>query len=212
MQFEDNTLTTIPHLLYLIKTQSASDSLSALHLKHMHQTPNCMNILLETLQTIDPKKLIIFDVKVDAAKYLYSHNKQLQIAASVAHPYDIKRYNNAVGGTLMTIEDLIANKNIFTWAWLDEWDLTDKDNGIKSLYNKETFNRLRDQQIKIALVTPELHATSPGLVGNEAHQDAQNQERLSARFTRIINLQPDAICTDHPDYIYSLINRRTNCK
>jgi hypothetical protein len=81
----------------------------------------------------------------------------------------------------------------------------DKDNGTKLLYTKEVFNKLREANIKIGLVTPELHATSPNLLGGESHQDASSQERLFTRIKEIIKLEPDAICTDYPDLVRQLI-------
>ena len=137
-------------------------------------------------------------------KYLKERNPKLHLASSVSHQYDIERYNGVVGGTLITIEEAIENKDLFDWVWLDEWDLTDKDGGVKSLYNKENFELLRKNNLKIALVTPELHATSPGLLGGESHQDAKDHQTLVKRLHEIITLKPDAICTDWPDLVTSL--------
>lgn len=154
---------------------------------------------------VDPSKIILFDLKPESAQYIQENTKKhFELAASVAHPYDIDRYNTAVGETLMTVENLLLNP-VFTWAWLDEWDRADKNGGIKSLYSSDIFKKLKDAGIKIAVVSPELHATSPGLLGGESHPDAQNRETLNQRLSEIIKLEPDAVCTDYPDYVQSLL-------
>ena len=100
----------------------------------------------------------------------------------------------------------VAYKNIFDWAWLDEWDRTDKNNSIKTLYNAKNFAVLKKYKFKIALVTPELHSTSPDLLGGESHQDAADHNLLFTRIKKIIKLNPDAICTDYPDRVKALIS------
>ena len=205
MNLDQAHLTTLTKLLELIEKKSVKGSLSALHLKHQSQTPEKINQILTALKKINHNKFIIFDVTIESAKYIKNKAPKIQIAGSVSHHYDICRYNSAVGGTLLTLEELIANKKLFSWTWLDEWDRTDKGRKTKSLYNKKTFDKLRKEKIKIALVTPELHATSPGLLGGESHPDAQNRKKLNKRLAEIVALQPDAICTDYPDYISQLI-------
>jgi hypothetical protein len=191
--------------------------LSALHLKYIWQKSEYLNKLLIELEKIDTERLIIFDVTVKTAQYMKEINNKLHIAPSVSHPYDIERYNNAVGGTLMTIEEVIQNKNLFDWVWLDEWDRslpygsdssTRAKHGTgqsKTLYNKENFNLLQKSGFRIALVTPELHATSPGLLGGETHEDARDHESLVKRIKEITALIPDAVCTDWPDLVRSMI-------
>jgi hypothetical protein len=122
----------------------------------------------------------------------------------VAHPYDIERYNQCVLGTLLSLEKVLSHKDLFSWVWLDEWDLADKDGGQKQFYTAEVFETLKDQGLKIALVTPELHGTSPGLLGGEAHPDA-DKSRLFGRIQETINLQPDALCTDYPEEVRQMI-------
>ena len=200
-------LTTLPKLLELIDKKSSKESLSALHLKHGGQTPEKIDQILFALEKINPNKFIIFDTTIESAKYIKNKNPKIQIAGSVSHPYDILRYNKVVGGTLLTIEQLISNKNLFSWAWLDEWDRTDQNGKTKSLYNEETFDKLRKEKIKIALVTPELHATSPGLLGGESHPDARDRETLNKRLVEIIVLKPDAVCTDYPDNVSQIVAR-----
>ncbi|OHB07968.1 MAG: hypothetical protein A2W64_00880 [Candidatus Zambryskibacteria bacterium RIFCSPLOWO2_02_39_10] len=195
-------LISFSDLLSLI--MNSKSPLSALHLKHTWQKSEYLDKFLIEMEKVDTERLIVFDVKIETAKYLKERNPKLHLASSVSHQYDIERYNGVVGGTLITIEEAIENKDLFDWVWLDEWDLTDKDGGVKSLYNKENFELLRKNNLKIALVTPELHATSPGLLGGESHQDAKDHQTLVKRLHEIITLKPDAICTDWPDLVTSL--------
>ncbi len=177
--------------------------LHAVHFKGGFQEQSHTASLLEHIEKYPglAGKLLMFDVKPEVAKQIRSKIPQIKLAPSVAHPYDIERYNNAVLGTLISVEDAIKYKQegLYDWVWLDEWDLTDRDGGVKKLYTQETLNVLHGAGYKIALVTPELHGTSPGLLGGEAHPDAKPQERLFSRIREIIALQPDAICTDYPE-------------
>lgn len=178
----------------------------ALHFKGGYQNNVCCDIFIKHMQPfLDINaQVIIFDTSVHAAKYLKQKMPPLNLAASVAHPFDIERFQTATKGTLISLETLLQQPNLFNWAWLDEWDLMDKraDGTInrrgKKLYTEETFNTLRNNGFKIALVTPELHGTSPGLLGGEAHPHASTKERLFERIQEILALKPDAVCTDHP--------------
>jgi len=185
---------------------SNTNSISALHLKGGFQEPEFLDILLDYLQNAGKilSRIVIFDVKVETAKYLKAKLPELNLAPSVAHPYDIKRYNQATKGTLLSAEETIANKDLFSWVWLDEWDLADENGRTKKFYTAETFDIFRKNGLKIALVTPELHGSSPGLLGGEAHPDAA-KERLFNRVQEIINLKPDALCTDYPKEVKKLI-------
>lgn len=199
---------TFDELLQLI--DKSNSKINALHLKGKFQDSITLNKLVNTLshypQLLD--RIVIFDAKPETARYLReklatlvnNNQSKIHIAPSVAHPYDIARYNDAVKGTLTSIEDAMHYKQVdlYDWVWLDEWDLADKDNGHKTLYNAHTFGKLKQAGYKIALVTPELHGTSPGLLGGEAHEDASTKERLFARIKEIIALEPDGICTDYP--------------
>lgn len=194
-------------LLEMIGKNKENRSINAIHIKSKLQQKETMKKFCEEMRDASTNQFVLFDLTVESARYLKTLNSALGLAPSVAHPYDIERYNTAVGGTLLPIEKAIENKDIFTWVWLDEWDRTDQNAGTKSLYNKETFDRLREAGFKIALVTPELHATSPNLLGGEAHQDAATQNALEERFDEIVALQPDAICTDYPEKIKDLIKK-----
>lgn len=202
--FGRENLITLPDLLEMIQNKSSTNSISAFHIKSQHQSPEKLDLIIQSLEVVDPSKIILFDLKPESAQYIKENSKKhFEFAASVAHSYDIERYNTVVGETLLTIEELLNNP-VFTWAWLDEWDRTDK-NGAKSLYTSDTCKKLKDAGMKIAIVSPELHATSPGLLGGESHPDAQNRETLTARLNQIISLNPDAVCTDYPDYVQSLL-------
>ncbi|MDO8591179.1 MAG: glycerophosphodiester phosphodiesterase family protein [bacterium] len=204
MDIRGSHLASFKELLQMMTDNPSNPSINAIHIKSKLQETEYLNKIAEEFRGADAERFIFFDLKPEAARELKEKNPALHLAASLSHPYDIERYNSAVGGTLLPIEEVIKNRDIYDWVWLDEWDRTDKDGGTKSLYNKETFERLRSTGFKIALVTPELHATSPGLLGGEAHQDAATKAVLERRFKEIVALHPDAICTDHPDKVKSL--------
>lgn len=208
LRFPDgSSLATVPNLLEMIVKKQASEALSALHLKWFWQTPKYIDVVLRAIKEsgVKPNQLIIFDIKIDTARYIHEKMPELRLSASVSHPYDIKRYNYAVGGTLISLNDLLANRKIFWGAWLDEWDRIDEAGGDKTLYSTETFEVLRSNGFDVNLVTPELHATSPSLSGGEAHQDGIDRGRLLKRFHEIIALRPDGICTDHPALLQGLV-------
>lgn len=191
----------IPTLAEVLELIAESPStINAMHLKGKYQTSENMDALVEELKNHPKsvKKLLVFDLKPESAKYLKSKIKGLHMAPSVSHPYDIERYGSVVGSTLFSVEEVLGMRDLFDWVWLDEWDTKDR-NGEKRLYTAETFDTLRSAGYKISLVTPELHGTSPGLYGGESHKDAKNQETLFRSIERIIQLQPDAICTDYPE-------------
>ena len=196
-------LSSLRELLVIIDKYS-DERLSAVHVKSEFQKKDFLDILLDDIDHIDPTKFIFFDLKPESADYLKSKNKLIQLAASVSHPYDIKRFNRYVGGTLISLDDIINYNNLFDWAWLDEWDRTDEI-GSKSMYNSQNFSLLRDHGFKIALVTPELHRNSPGLLAKECHQDAGDIDKLFSRVGQILKFEPEAICTDYPDRLQSMV-------
>jgi hypothetical protein len=206
MSFDGCRLTELPALLGLIHNKQSKDRLSAIHLKYGSQEPATLDLILRFLETADPARFIVFDVKIETARYLKQRNPSLRLAPSVSHPYDIERYNGATGGTLYAIGDILPLRDLFDWVWLDEWDLSDVHGRAKSLYNKATFGALRKAGFNVALVSPELHASSPGLLGGEAHPDAANRTALIAAIKNILALSPDLICTDYPDLVRGLEN------
>lgn len=196
----------LDEILCLIENNKAN--LHAMHLKGKFQNKESVDLLLNAMKKYPDaiKKIVIFDIKPEIAKYIKSKNKEIKLAPSVAHEYDIKRYNSFVSGTLISVEDAIKYKKegLYDWAWLDEWDTIDENGNEKKIYTKEVFDSLRNEGYKIALVTPELHGTSPGLLGGEAHKDAKNKEVLFDRIKEIISLNPDAVCTDYPEEVLEM--------
>lgn len=179
--------------------------LLAVHLKYQSQSTKVMNVLVEKITKGLEDKFIIFDLKLRSAVYLKERNSNLHLAASVAHPFDIQRYGNCVGGTLFSVEEVVKHRDLFDWVWLDEWDVTDEGGGKKTLYNEGVFQRLRRFGFKIALASPELHGTSPGLLGGETHPDASSPSILRSRMVEIAKLQPDIVCTDFPDMFFEVV-------
>lgn len=192
---------TLDEVFSLIR--SLSSTMNALHLKGKFQEKKYLDQLITKLNEYSDifDRLLIFDAKPETARYLKQVLSQLHIAPSVAHLYDIQRFNTAVLGTLISVDDALLYKKeaLYDWVWLDEWDRTDENGNDKTLYNENTFKKLKDVGYKISLVTPELHGTSPGLLGGEAHPDAKDKEILFKRIEIIISLKPDAICTDYPE-------------
>jgi Glycerophosphoryl diester phosphodiesterase family len=192
---------TFDELMELIG--NSGSKINALHLKGKFQTKEYLDRLADSLYKYENlwDRIVIFDAKPETAKYLQEKGLKTHYAPSVAHPFDIERYNGAVSGTLISVEDAVKYKQqgLYDWVWLDEWDRTEKDGKDKTLYNKEIFEQLKNVGYKISLVTPELHGTSPGLLGGEAHPDAKDKNTLFARIQEIIALEPDAICTDYPE-------------
>lgn len=205
MNIENSHFISLNDLLDLIKNISRPNTISALHLKSSLQNKKTLDLLIKELKNKDLSKIIIFDILKDTAAYLKEKLKNIKLAPSVAHIYDIERYNHAVGDTLWNIEDVIKDKDLFYAVWLDEWDTLDKNNSNKIFYNQEIFNICRENNLKIFIVSPELHSHSPGLYANESHKDAENSEVLINRIKNIISLNPDAICTDYPDTIKELL-------
>lgn len=199
---------TIPTLDELFLEINKSDSIQALHMKHSLQEEETFELFIEFLKKHQDilKKIVFFDVRIETAKKLKKIFPNILLAPSVVHHYDKKRYNEAVGKTLYTFDEIEQHKELFSWVWLDEWDLSD-EKGTKSLYNKETFSRCQKLNLKIALVTPELHKSSPGLLGKEAHPDAKNKTDLFKRIKKIIDLKPDALCTDYPEAVKEMIKK-----
>jgi glycerophosphoryl diester phosphodiesterase len=193
-------LCSLDCLLKLI--ENSKSKINAVHLKGKFQDDKKkLDILISSLKSsrhiLD--RLLVFDVTVKTARYLKKSLPELNLAPSVSHQYDIQRYGHCINDTLLPAEEVIANKKLFGWVWLDEWDLAGLNDTTKKLYTREIFNQFRKEGLKIALVTPELHGTSPGLLGGEAHPDAENEERLFGRIKEILDLEPGAVCTDYPE-------------
>lgn len=197
LKINNNTFCTWEQLIKLI--EKYNPKLIALHFKGELQSEKNIKKLIKNIQN-NPKiiqKILIFDLKIKTAKTIKKEIPTINLALSIAHPFDIKRFNTYTKKTLYPISTAIKNKNIFNWVWLDEWDRSNENNTKKSLYNKKIFKLLKKNSIKIALVTPELHSTSPGLYANEKHQDNSTPKKYKKRLEEIIKLKPDAICTDN---------------
>lgn len=193
----------------------AGRGISALHLKsHCHEP----SILANILDAIEPKldsligRLLIFDATPRVAKQITQRLPGLDIAASVAHSFDILRYGAAAGGTLLTCNQALDHSDIYSWAWFDEWDTLDVGNGQKTFVNCESVDLFKNSGFKVAVVSPELHAASPALLGGEAHNDGVEQNRLLSRWRQFHQLGIDALCTDHASWISKKLDSliRTN--
>lgn len=197
---------TLGMVMTLIKENRAM--INAMHLKSRLQTPEALRIIVEELSKYKNifDKFIVFDVKPNTARLLKNKFPQLRLAPSIAHPYDIERYNDSIGGTLMTIDDAVSLKKegVIDGVWGDEWDTKDENGKIKRFYTKENFDRLHKAGLFIALVTPELHGTSPGLYGGESHSDSKDLETLFKRIKDIKDVGADYFCTDYPEEVSKL--------
>ena len=204
LKIKNNTICFFEDIMEIINNSKAR--YNALHFKGHLQTEKNISILINKLNKhkIIKDKLIIFDIKIETAKVLKSAIATINLAPSVAHDFDIKRYNNCVDFTLLTVTQALQHKALYNWVWLDEWDRIN-EKGTKTFYSKRTFNTFKNADFKIALVTPELHATSPALAGGETHADALTKKRLIKRMQQIIQLEPNVICTDYPDALTNLL-------
>lgn len=202
---EELSLCSLEQLFHLILKYRVKNS--AMHLKGIYQNPEMVERLIGTVQRYAEivDYLFIFDVKVETAKKLKHSLPNLSLGASISHPFDIERYSFCTEQTLLTLEEATTHRELYEWVWLDEWDLSDRDGQIKKFYTSQLFTQARQAGFKISVVTPELHASSPGLLGGESHPDAA-VDRLFSRIEEIISLQPDAICSDYPQQVSSLCN------
>lgn len=206
LKTHNSTFLSLSQLLEMIERSDIKSH--ALHLKYPWQSKARVEILISYIRRFPAShsKLIIFDIRPDIASLLKQELSDIRLAASVSHPYDIKRYNSVVGGTLISIHEFIRYQNLYDLAWLDEWDLVSENKSTKAFYTESIFQELRKIEKGIALVTPELHATSPGLLGGEVHADGISKDKLFKRIEEILLLKPDLICTDYPKKVKELIN------
>jgi len=195
---KNNPICGFDSLLDLISRYPKTQN--ALHLKGKFQTEPYLRLLMDKLHGHDLENILVFDVLPKTAKILRHEFPVLAIAPSVSHPFDIKRFNKYTGGTLVTIGEVLTHKDVYSWVWLDEWDLKD-ESGEKDFINSEVLAIFKDNGLKIGLVTPELHGTSPGFLGGESHEDAISQETLFDRISMIVKLAPEIVCTDYASKI-----------
>lgn len=197
---------TFDEVMDLIR--KSDSTVNALHLKARFQTSETLERIMEALSKHSDifGKLLIFDVKPETAKVLKGKFSTLRLAPSVAHPYDIFRYNNSIGNTLIIVEQALALKSewLIDGAWGDEWDAQGKNRTIKKLYTPEFFEKLHNAGLFAAVVTPELHGTSPGSCGGESHPDSKDLPTLMERIKQIKNAGADYFCTDYPEEVSRL--------
>lgn len=206
IKLDNGRIPSLDDALALIRKYQGQ--MNSMHLKARCQTPEILDKILNTLSSYQDvlQKLIIFDVLPGTARYLKQKNPELRLAPSVADAYDIQRYNSAVGGTLLSIDEVLALKRdkVIDGVWGDEWDRIGENGKDKKFYTKENFDRLKNAGLFIVLVTPELHATSPGLYGGESHADARDKNALMQRIKEIMEAGADYVCTDFPEEVAQL--------
>jgi hypothetical protein len=195
-------LCNLDELLNLLVNKGKT--VSALHLKHNSQD---IETLIKLTNSLDPyierlaDNFIIFDASPVAARYLKNKFPNLNLAASVSHAYDIARFGKFTRGTLLSPNEAINYRSLYSWVWLDEWDRIGPNNSSKSLVNSETIKRFRGHDFKIAAVSPELHATSSALLGHELHEIGNNPEQLKQCWREWFDFNLDALCTDHGSWL-----------
>jgi len=210
-RFVRGRLGTLEEVLALIAELGSEAAPSAMHLKGERQSEEQLDSLCAVLERHPGSlaKLFAFDVSRQAALRLRARLPALRLAPSVSHAHDVARYNACVHGTLWTLEQALAGaaEGLFSWAWVDEWDLAAVGGGRKEppFAAEHTFRALRAAGLRVGMVTPELHASSPGLLGGEAHEDAASRDALFARVRALLATGlVDALCTDYPDEVRAL--------
>ncbi len=206
ISLQNGRIPTLDEIMTLIHNSKSTNN--ALHLKARFQNPNTLERIINALKKHKDilDRLIVFDVKEETARILKETYPQLRLAPSVAHPFDISRYTGSVGGTLMTIDDAIRLKQqgLIDGVWGDEWDTIGENGVMKQFYTPENFEQLHAAGLFIAVVTPELHGTSPGLYGGESHADAKDTKTLFARIQQIREAGADYFCTNYPEEVAQL--------
>jgi glycerophosphoryl diester phosphodiesterase len=209
IQANGGRLCDLDELLDLLTYEATS--ISALHLKYQCQTPQILDLFSGRLQPFMRRlegKLMVFDARPESAARLKEHIPELSIAASVSHPYDVERYGAVTGHTLLTADQAISHSSLYNWVWLDEWDRLDSKCSKKTLVTVELVQGLRSAGFKVAVVSPELHSTSPSLLGSESHEDAASVESLKFRLSSWGYMQLEVICTDHASAMGSLFKSK----
>lgn len=203
---KNGRIPTLDEVMNLIR--QSSGNISAMHLKSRFQESNTLGIIVEALKKYKDvfPRFLVFDVKPNTAKILKQQFPDLRLAPSVAHQFDIDRYNKIVGGTLITIKEAIELKKegVIDGVWGDEWDTRGADGTNKVFYTEQNFELLHQAGLFIALVTPELHGSSPGLLGGESHSDAKDHNLLMERIAQIKLAGADFFCTDFPEEVSRL--------
>jgi glycerophosphoryl diester phosphodiesterase len=194
-------LCELTELLELLTVDGAG--LAALHVKHACQTDAVLDALTQNLRPALQalgERLLLFDLLPHSAARLRRTLPEARLGASVAHDFDVERFGTATGNTLLTLERFWGCRELYDWAWLDEWDRVDRAGGRKKFVTGDTIRRLRDGGFAVAAVSAELHAMSPGILTTEAHEDASSPAKLLTRWTDWVEAEIDAICTDHASW------------
>lgn len=206
----ERSLMGLESLLDLIAAKG--QALSAMHLKSHVQNQKSLDVIIPLLKERQEglkDRLLLFDVRPDIAAVLKRRLPLLQLAASIVHPFDQARYNKVTGNTLITMDEFFSVSDRYDWAWMDEWDLQDKNGKTKSLINAENITRLKAAGFGVAVVSPELHATSPGLLGGEAHEVGKDSTRLKEWWIQCFPLGIDLLCSDHCSWVNENLKKRT---
>ena len=190
----------IEEIFHLVSRYSKRNEFSALHVKARFQTQPFLDALIKIFASHAwiADRVFLFDLTPAAARYIRNKLPKISLFASVAHRFDVARFSSCVGWTLLWLDEFLEYRSIYDWAWLDEWDRTDALWKTKIFYTAELFRTLRGHWFKIALVTPELHSSSPWLYGGESHQDCKDERLFLNRISEIASLGPDYVCTDYP--------------
>lgn len=179
-------------------------AVSALHLKHNSQNDKALDKLCRSLDPYVDRlgdKLILFDARPTVASHLKKVFPCVNLAASVSHADDIARFGQFTGQTLLSPDEAIDLRSVYSWVWLDEWDRIGSNCQSKSLVNLEIIERFRDCNFKVAAVSPELHATSTGLLGHESHEIGNDSAKLKECWIEWAGFNLDALCTDHGSWL-----------
>lgn len=179
-------------------------AVSALHLKYNSQNEKSLDKLCKSLNPYLDRlgdNLILFDAKPAVAIHLKKIFPGINLAASVSHVNDIVRFGQFTGQTLLSPDEAISLHSVYSWVWLDEWDRIGSNCQWKSLVNLEIIERFREVNFKIAAVSPELHANSTGLLGNELHEIGNDSVKLKECWVEWSDLDLDALCTDHGSWL-----------
>lgn len=164
----------------------------AIHLKGQNQNDTFTKALAKSLlpQRNIFQRILIFDLKVSTAGFLRKACPGIGLAPSVAHAFDVQRFQSVAHGTLFAPQDILGQDGPYNWVWLDEWDRAAVDGKSKALY-EETITTFQNNGFMVAVISPELHKA-------EKHQDAESLEALEKRWREILKLKPHAVCTDYP--------------
>lgn len=205
INFEKNSIFFLDDILDLIDIYAKK--ICFLHLKHSCQEKKFLDRLIQILLSKKSvlKSIVIFDLRPKSAIYLKTNIPELNLAASVSHEYDIKRFGLFTGNTLLSLNEIISYKDLYNWAWMDEWDTKHDTNPNKSFVNENNISLLKNNSFNVAVVSPELHGSSPGLLANEEHQSSKNILSLKEKWTEWAMFEIEAICSDYANEIRNML-------